>query len=96
MVTTLSEWKRRLTVGTHIQQTWRKFQWEGTPRIFEVSAVQTNGIWVIDPSIEAPQQRRMWIPFPKRHEIEFTEQGWKRIEKGEPISEYMWLGAAYV
>lgn len=84
---TVAEFKARLQQpGTQIRQIWNQRE-HVVDRILTVVKVQSNGFYCTSPGL----QNRGWIPFPKRVEITFTENGWIRLENGEKLSEYEWV-----
>lgn len=85
---TLAEWKARLQPGAQIRQIWNWRNGDVRDAAFTVTRVQTNGVWGTKPGVE----RRLWLEFPKRAEIEFTDNGWRRLEGGRKIAEYVWVG----
>jgi len=84
---TLAEWKARLQPGAQIRQIWNSRKGNVHDAVFTVTQVQTNGVWGTKPGVE----RRLWLEFPKRTEIEFTEHGWSRLDGTHKIAEYVWV-----
>jgi hypothetical protein len=83
---TIAEWKRRLQPGVQVKQIWNSREGD-VSHVFTLEKVQSNGFW----AMHSDQTRRAWSNFPKRGEIEFTEQGWCRIEDSRKIAEYVWV-----
>lgn len=81
MITTLTEWKARLQPGTQIRQI-RNAREGRVDKLFTIKKLQTNAVKFYPNG---------YIDFPKRADIEFTEKGWKRFEKGKLLSEYEWV-----
>ena len=83
---TLSEWKRRFSIGMHLRQLHN--QSEGDVNyVFVVARIQSNGIYISRDGSD----REGFIRFPQRSDIEFTEHGWIRLEKNHKIAEYVWM-----
>lgn len=83
---TFAEWKAKFQLGTQIRQIWNSREGE-VSSIFTVTKVQSNGVFGVCEGIPT----RAWIPFPKRGEIVFTENGWHRLEGGQKLAEYVWI-----
>lgn len=87
-IKTLTEWKKRLQVGVQIRQVWN-FRTGPTDHVLTITGVQTQDVYGTTPGVE----KRIWMHFPKRSEIEFTEKGWIVFEKEKTIkiAEYEWV-----
>lgn len=85
MITTLAEWKRQFRIDGRIVQIWNKRE-GNVEHVFTITKIQSNGVF----AKRQDSDQRGWIPFPKREEIKFTEQGWVRMEGEQELAEYMW------
>ena len=71
---TLAELKRYLQVGAELYMTWHILNEQGVfkyelPWLRQVSKVQTNGVWLVDPGNEATKPS--FFEFPKANAIDF-------------------------
>lgn len=84
---TLTAWKARLQVGTQVCQIWNSSQGGEVSHVFTVTEVQTNGVFGVRDDLD----RRVWLEFPKRSGIVFTDKGWIRVDGTRKIAEYEWI-----
>jgi hypothetical protein len=83
---TIAEWKSQFQIGTQIKQIWNSREGE-VSKVLTVTKLQSNGIF----GTWEGHSDRVWMSFPKRFEIDFTENGWSRIASSLKIAEYVWI-----